>query len=175
MRSNEGVFTLYDAVLFFVFLIIASSFLLICVSPTFEKPRDRRMSFDHCEKTRRAILSSTIEYTSYIQGNENISREDITVRRLLLEQMYLEKKGIARRNFSYNEDISNLINRHIDNRTWLLIVTTCGNEDLIIGKDGMMDIDDDISSVLGLDYVSSSWKEIGIDGEEVEIIFYLEV
>jgi len=168
--NRKGVFSLYDAVLFFVFLLIASSVLTFYTSTNIDRIEERDHLSDYCRKTRRAILSSTIPETGYHYSEGYVNRTDITVRRLLIEQVQLESSGIDRENFSYAEDISRLIDQHISERhNWFLQVSSASTEDILIGEQGLLE-ETDLQKHLGNDVVSSSWYE---EGTDIMISFYL--
>lgn len=171
-RNKKGVFTLYDTVLFFVFLLIASS----VISAYSAYPRDTddgRIRFsDYCHGSRQALLGATLRETSYtdLDGNEVI-RRDVTVRMLILEQLYLESIGIPRKNFSYPEDISDLANRHLGD-SWMLRASMEGLPDLVIDRRGLVDGISDSRSNLTGSVTSSTWQDEGYEGR-VEITLYL--
>lgn len=171
--DKKGVFSLYDAVLFFVFLIIASSILTVYSGSRVGTLQERSYTRDYCEHTRSAILSSTIPDTGYYDTYGFVNRTDMTVRGLLIEQVYLESFGVARENFTYADDISQMVDAHIEDRyDWFLQTSTNLSEDMVISKRGLEE-NIDLKSRLGDDVVSSSWYEEGLREEKIIITLYL--
>jgi len=171
--DKKGVFSLYDAVLFFVFLMIAASVLTVYSSNRLDTIQERGYSQDYCQHTRRAILSSTIPDTGYNHSQGFVNRTDMTVRGLLIEQIYLESLGIQRENFTYAEDISEMLNGHIQERyDWYLEASTDFTEDIVISSDGLVE-NPDFKGNLGNDVLSSSWYEEGLREEKIIITLYL--
>ena len=171
-RSCTGNFTLYDAVLFFVFLLIASSIIGYYGNHTSDIYTERNLSSDFCDDARKAILSSTVNETSFNSSSGVVIKEDESIRNLLIEQMYLEKHDIERDNFSFSDDIVDLVNNHIKSKIWIIKVISEGTDDLVLWKKGEIDPDIEISKILGHDFVASTFKEDGIEGD-VEISLYL--
>ncbi len=171
--DKKGVFSLYDAVLFFVFLMIAASILTVYSSNRLDTIQERSYSQDYCRHTRRAILSSTIPNTGYNHDQGFVNRTDMTVRALLIEQIYLESLGIERENFTYAEDISKMVNDHIQNRyDWYLEVSTDFTEDIVINSGGLVENTDHREN-FGNNVLSSSWFEEGLREEKIIITLYL--
>ncbi len=171
--DRKGVFSLYDAVLFFVFLMIAVSVLTVYSSNRLGDLQERSYSRDYCEQTRRAVLSSSIPETGYTYSQAYITRTDMTVRALLIEQVYLEGLGIERENFTYAEDISSMLDNHIKDRyDWYLEVSANFTEDLVIGSGGHVDVND-FRGYFGAEVISSSWYEEGLKEEKISITLYL--
>lgn len=171
--DNKGVFSLYDAVLFFVFLMIAASILTVYSSNRLEELQERSFSSDYCEQTRRAILSSTIPDTGYNYTDGYVNRSDTTVRTLLIEQIYLESLGIERENFTYAEDISLMVDAHIQRKyDWYMEISANFTEDMSISGGGLVE-SDDFKDNFGDDVISSSWYEEGLKGEKIIITLYL--
>ncbi len=173
MRGNKrGVFTLYEAALFFVFLIIASSIISAYASYPGEDFNTRKNFSRYCEESRKALLGATIEETGYIsKEGQEVIRRDVTVRMLLLEQIYLEGIGVPRENFSYQHDIRILANRHF-RYNWILRASSDGTPDLIIGRNELFDSVDDMQDRLSGNATSSTWSDEGFEGR-VEITLYL--
>ncbi|MGM0406027.1 MAG: hypothetical protein ACQEQM_07800 [Thermoplasmatota archaeon] len=171
--DRKGIFSLYDAVLFFVFLMIAASVLTVYSSNRLDTIQERSYSQDYCEHTRRAILSSTIPDTGYNYSQGFVNRTDMTVRALLIEQLYLESLGIERENFTYTENISEMVNDHIQKRyDWYLEVSSDFTEDMVISSDGLVE-NTDFKENLDNDVLSSSWFEEGLREEKIIITLYL--
>ncbi len=168
--DRKGIFTLYEAGLFFVFLLVASSIISAYNLYPMDDFTQRKDFSRHCEESRKAILSATVKETGYIDRNgEYVTRNDISVRHLLMEQLYLEESGIPRHNFSYPDDIRRLANRHF-RYNWILRASS--QEHLIIGKNGFItDLHEMHRSTTGT-VTSSSWEEEGPEGI-VEITLYL--
>lgn len=168
-RDRRGVFTLYEAGLFFVFLIVASSIIAGYVNYPRDDFSQRRDLSRHCEESRKAILSATVKETGYINRNgEYVVRQDVSVRELLLEQLYLEE-NIPRENFSYPDDIRHLANDHF-RYNWILRASS--QEHLIIGRNGVISDLHEMQKLTTGTVTSSSWEEEGPDGK-VEITLYL--
>ncbi len=170
-RNRKGTFTLYDAGLFFVFLMIASSLIAVFFSSNDTNVDDRLRKAEYCENARRAFLSSTIPSTGYDTGQRYVERKEASVRTLLLEQMFLENKGIPRDNFSYPNDISELGENQFQD-DWGLVVCADGSDDIVIDHTGVAPDLFSLKKTLNEDFVASSWKEDGLDSKSVEIIFY---
>ncbi len=161
---------MYEAGLFFVFLIIASSIISAYAVYPLDDFNQRRDLSRHCEESRKAILSATVKETGYVNRNgEHVIRQDISVRHLLLEQLYLEENGVPRENFSYPDDIRRLANGHF-RYNW--IIRASSQEDLIIGNNGLIEDVNEMHRVTSATVTSSSWEEEGPDGK-VEITLYL--
>ncbi len=170
--DGRGVFTLYDAALFFVFLIVASSIISAYSSYPSDDFTSRKNFSTYCHEARKALLGATVEETDYtgVDGNV-VVRRDISVRILLLEQVYLEGRGVPRENFSYHRDIRILANRHF-RYNWVLRASSDNAPDLIIGRHGLIDGVGEMLNRMGGAVTSSSWWEEGLDGR-VEITLYL--
>ncbi|MGM0510696.1 MAG: hypothetical protein ACQESD_06175 [Thermoplasmatota archaeon] len=170
-RDSQGTFTLYDAGLFFVFLMIASSLVTVYAFKTNSTIDERLSKAEYCEDARSAFLSANIPSTGYDTGQGYVERKDASVRALLLEQIYLEEKGIPRDNFSYPSDISEL-GRNQFGKGWGILVSKDGSDDLIINFKGASSDLYSLKRSLGEDFTTSSWKEDGLEGKSVEIIFF---
>jgi|GEM_PF-5117575 len=172
MKRNDGVFTMYDAVLFFVFLLLATAVLSVYATFPSDGDHQGRISMGRCMETRRAVLASTISETYYNDGESEIVRRDISVRALILEQIYLEREGVPRDNFSYPNDIRVLVNRHLDDH-WALSVSSSGIDDLIIHRGGITDDIGDISGRFRGETISSELVDTDLADLDVEIVFYI--
>ncbi len=170
-RDRRGVFTLYEAGLFFVFLMIASSIISAYATYPSDDFSQRRSFSRYCEESRKAILSATVKETSYSDVSGKVIRKDISVRTLLIEQLFLEKNGIPRENFSYQRDIRRLANGHF-RYNWILRASSSGNPDLIIGRNGLIQDLNEMYRLTKGTVTSSSWEEFGPD-DKVEITLYL--
>ncbi len=170
-RDLKGTFTLYDASLFFVFLLIASSVLVLYVNYPMENEEPDYMSRNNCNSTFKALLSSTIEETSYID-QERIIRRDLTVRKLLLEQIYLLREGIPLGNFSYDSDIREMIKNHVEGRhRWTLKVRYLDLErTLSLNRTGTVLSTE--TEQRSSDLTVSDITTVGIDGRKV-LLSYL--
>jgi len=170
-RDRDGSFTLYDAVLFFLFLVIASTILMTYAS---ESRSNDIESIDNesCETTRKAVLSSTVPETHFVHDDKNVTREDYSIKNLLLEQYLLEQNGIPRSNFSYGSSICETVNEHIrDDHSWFIRLHSSYHT-LIIGNDGYVG-SDTFEERLGENTVSSSSTMTDYDGNPIEITFFL--
>ena len=170
-RDIQGTFTLYDAGLFFVFLMIASSLVTVYAFRTSRTVDERLSNAEYCEDARKAFLSATIPRTRYDHNGEEVFRKDMSVRALLLEQVYLENRGIARENFSYVEDIRRLGNEQFE-ELWGIVVDGQDPDELVFCSRGIRSDRGSLKDHLGEDVITSSWREDGLGGREVEIIFY---
>ncbi len=170
-NNRRGSFTLYDAVLFFVFLVIASTILMTYASESSSNDIDK-IDKGYCETTRKAVLLSTVQETYFIYNNENVTRKDFTVKNLLLEQFIMELKGIPRNNFSYDHNICPIINNHIrDDCSWFIRFHS-SYHDLTIGDEGYVK-PDTFKEKLGENTVSSSSTMSDHEGNPIEITFFL--
>lgn len=170
LMDRKGTFTLYDAGLFFVFLLIASTVLSSVISLSYDVD-ERMVDGEFCENSRRALLASTIRSTSYDCGHGSVIREDMTVRELLLEELYLMENGITTENISYHQHIRKLANGFFKNEGWILHAS--GNEELIVYKNGLISNTKRMQRRMGDEVRSSSWMGSGYSGEEVQITLYI--
>lgn len=168
--NRKGIFTLYEAGLFFVFLIVASTIISTYVNYPGDSHNQRSNFSRYCEESRKALLGATIKETYYQDGGR-IFRRDITVRELLIEQIYLETTGIPRQNFSYQQDIRKLANDHF-RYGWILRASSTEGPDLMIGPNGLIVDLNHMDRVTTGTITSSSWEEYGKEGK-VEITLYL--
>ncbi len=173
MRGDKrGVFTLYEAALFFVFLMIASTIISAYSNYPGDDFNSRRNFSRYCDESRKALLGATVEETGYIGlTGQEVVRMDVSIRMLLLEQIYLEGIGVPRENFSYQHDIRLLANRHF-RYNWILRASSDGVSDLIIGRNGLIHDVEAMRSRLSGTVTSSSWSDEGLEGT-VEITLYL--
>lgn len=170
-RDREGSFTLYDAVLFFLFLVIASTILMTYASESRSNDIDS-IDNEYCETSRKAILSSTVPETHFIHDDEKVVREDYSIKNLLLEQFLLEKNGVPRINFSYDSSICDIVNEHIrDDYSWFIRLHSSYHT-LIIGNDGYVG-SDTFEEGFDENTVSSSSTMTDYDGNSIEITFFL--
>lgn len=171
-RDDRGVFTLYEAGLFFIFLLIASSIISAYSMYPTESAQDRSSFSQYCNDSRRAFLSSTIEETTYRTGEGRVERTDLSVRSLLIEEVFLENEGIPRENFSFADDIIRLGNAHFE-YGWVLRVSSNYTDDLIIWEGGLIEDVDTMKNKMGDDFTCSSWMEDGLENDKLEITLYL--
>lgn len=170
-KDDSATFTLYDAGLFFVFLIIASSLITVNTLNIDSEIDQRRIEAKYCENGRSAFLTATIPSTGYNHEGKDITRKDLSVRALLLEQIYLEKNGVPRENFSYPSDIAELGNKQFGDE-WALKISPQNHDDLRIYSHGTASSTQTLKNRLGDDMISSSWEEDGLSDKKVEITFY---
>lgn len=169
-NNRKGSFTLYDAVLFFLFLVIASTILMTYASQSRTSNLDT-IDKEYCESTRKAVLSSTIKETHFIHDGEKIIREDRSIRSLLLEQFVLERDGVPRANFSYEDNICNIVNEHIRNDySWFIRLHSTSHV-LTIGDDGYLNTT--FEEKMRKNTISSSSTITDYEGDSIEITFFL--
>lgn len=170
--GNRGTFTLYEACFFFVLLMLASS--MISVYYLYPKSvGGTRGDFGaYCEDSRRAFLEATISETYYVYEDEKIYRNDLSVKDLVIEFIYLEEDGIERENITYGRDIIALGRKHFED-LWLLRAVSESGTELRLSNRGISDGGSSIYSSTEGEYSSSSWKEIGMDGGTIEITLFL--
>ncbi len=168
--DRKGTFTLYDAALFFVFLLIASTVLSSVISLSYDAD-ERMVDGEFCENSRRALLASTIRSTGYDCSQRYVVREDMSVRELLLEELYLMENGITTENISYHRDVRKLANGFFENEEWMLHAS--GNEELIVCKNVLISNTKRMQRRMGDEVRSSSWMGSGYSGEEVQITLYI--
>lgn len=170
-RDRIGSFTLYDAVLFFLFLVIASTILMTYASESRSNDIDS-IDNEYCETSRKAVLSSTVPETHFIHDDKRIVREDYSIKNLLLEQFLLEENGVSRSNFSYGSSICEIVNDHIrDGYSWFIRLHSSYHT-LIIGNDGYVR-SDAFDERLDENTVSSSSTITDYEGNSIEITFFL--
>lgn len=116
MDNQKGQSALFDAVIFLIVMIIASSLIYI-YSGQFSKDvelMEREDMQSYNRETAEVVLGATINSTWYedIKG-DTISKPpgDTTVLYLLLEELYLMDDGVSKYNFvlGYEHDIKTLI------------------------------------------------------------------
>lgn len=174
MMRDRGTFTLYDALLFFVFLMMASAILSVYAGYPSQGEFQRSTLYNQCMETRRAVMSSTIPVTYYELDETRIYREDLSVRQLLLEQVYLEMNGVPRESFDYPWTIRSLVNGHTEHN-WAMSISCGVLDDLIIYRGGVRHDISDIRSLFRGNTVSSGFVETGLCGENIHITFYIFV
>jgi len=172
MRKNEGVFTLYDGVLFFVFLLIASTILSAYIMYPSNSDHRQTITYNKCMETKRAIMSATIPVTSYQDAGVTYYRENHRVRNLILEMVYLIDEGISRENFTYLKDITSLINGHLD-VYWALSIDSTSIENFVLHRNGISEDFDSVRRGYDGNIISAGSVEFGLENEEVNIIFYI--
>lgn len=170
-RDRDGSFTLYDAVLFFLFLVIASTILMTYASESRTNDIDS-IDKEYYETTRKAVLSSTVPETFFIHDDQKVVRKDHSIKNLLLEQFLLEQNGVPRSNFSYGSSICDTVNEHIkDDHSWFIRLHSSYHT-LIIDSDGYVG-SDTFEDKLDDNTVSSSSTITDYDGNPIEITFFL--
>jgi hypothetical protein len=110
-----GQSALFDAVIYLVIMIVASSLIAVYAS---QYLRDVELSenqdmMDYCRDTSEVIMGATLNSTWYEDINGDIVQKppgDTTVLNLLLEELYLLDDGVPEDNFAlgFEKDITTL-------------------------------------------------------------------
>lgn len=111
--DERGQSALFDAVIYLVIMIVASSLIAVYAS---QYLRDVELSenqdmMDYCRDTSEVIIGATLNFTWYEDINGNIVQKppgDTTVLNLLLEELYLLDDGVPEENFAlgFEKDIT---------------------------------------------------------------------
>lgn len=120
VRDQKAQSALFDALMFFVLMMIASS-LIFVYSTLLSQSQDiseREEMRIYGESTRDVIMDATLNETWYEDINGDIIRKppgDTTIRNLILEEIYLMNSGVPRENFmlGYERDIRITLNKLI--------------------------------------------------------------
>lgn len=116
LSDNRGQSALFDAVLFLVIMIIASSMISIFANQ-YSKDADllaRENMMNYARDSSEVVLGATLDHTWYEDINGNIISKppgNIKVMNLILEELYLTDFGLPIENFvlGYEQDIKVLI------------------------------------------------------------------
>jgi hypothetical protein len=112
-KDESGQSALFDAVIYLVIMIVASSLIAVYAS---QYLRDVELSqnqdmMDYCRDTSEVIMGATLNSTWYEDINGEIVQKppgDTTVLNLLLEELYLLDDGVPEENFAlgFEKDIT---------------------------------------------------------------------
>jgi hypothetical protein len=117
-RDRKAQSSLFDALIFFVLMMIASSVIFV-YSTMLSQSQDiseREEMRIYAENTRDVVMDATLNETWYEDINGEIIRKppgDTTIRNLILEEMLLMNSGVPRENFmlGYEKDIKLILNK----------------------------------------------------------------
>lgn len=174
-RDSKGQLSVYDALIYFAFLLIATTILSFY---SFEMEENREFVNDmnltnYCEDTRSSVMRTTIDKTSYKnKTGVVIYRRNKTVESLMLEGLYLIEEGIKKENVEFFDDIDLLVSNLIRNDLEWLITAEYDGESIIISykEISYSNIDNALNSIKGNLY-SSSWREPMIKEKEGTVSF----
>ncbi len=169
---EKAIFSVYDAVIFFILLFLATSIISFQMNRRSIDLDQRSYDSKYCQNSRRAFLSATIPEARFISEEGEVIRRDTKVRTLLYEQIHLESEGISRENITYSQAIRSLGNSHFS-EYWILHADSPIG-DLIIHQHGYLENTDQIRSSLRSDTSSTSFTEESFDGMEITITLYLK-
>jgi len=173
-RDECGQLSLYDALIYFTILLVASTALFFY---SFEMERDEDFTRTEemskiTEETRLSIMRSTVPETTYVDKNgDEIQRENNNVESLIVEKLYLIDKGIESDNISYGEDIERLVDDLLRGRyEWALTAVYVREEESLIRMsltDENLESGDqsEILEQIDGDIYTSSWDVDMIKGE----------
>lgn len=174
-RDTKGQLSVYDALIYFAFLLIATT-ILSFYSVEMEKNRefinDLDLS-DYCEDTRKTVMRCTVWETNYTDPSGNkIIRNNITVESLLLEGLNLMNEGVEKKNISYYDDIYELASNLIRNDfEWLITARYKGTYIIISYNSSTFSNPDAAVNSMDGDVYSSSWGEPMIKEKEGTVSF----
>jgi hypothetical protein len=116
VKDDKAQTSFFDAVMFFILMLIASSFIFIFSNQAIHTQEvvSREDMIRYTDDTMEAILQSSINYTFYYDINgEKIEKPPGTtnINDLLVEELALLDDGIPKENFThgYEKDIKNTI------------------------------------------------------------------
>ncbi len=118
ISDNRGQSALFDAIMFLVIMIIASSIISV-FAHQFSKNMalsDRDEMMDYARDTSEVVFGATLNSTLYEDENGNIITRppgDTKIMNLVLEELYLIRPGLPSENFAlgYEKDIKILIGK----------------------------------------------------------------
>lgn len=110
MISDKGQIAVYDAILFFVIISIASTIIFAQSSNIIgggdDIEKERMIEYTH--NARDVLLKSTIESTGYVDSDGyKTNLTDSTIHNLIIEYFYLLKSGLEKENLSGMENSIN--------------------------------------------------------------------
>lgn len=115
-KDEEGQASLFDAVMFFVIMLIASTLIFVFSNQAFQTQEviGREDMMTYTEDTRAAILQSTLHETWYEDNNgTKIVKPpgSTNINDLLMEELALLDDGLSQENFKqgYESDIKNTL------------------------------------------------------------------
>jgi hypothetical protein len=118
VRDEKAQASLFDAVMFFILMLIASSLIFIFSTQAFQTQEvlSREDMMRYTDDTMEAILQSTINYTWYydIHGDKiEKTQAGTNIIDLLVEELALLDDGVPKENFTdgYEKDINITIDK----------------------------------------------------------------
>ncbi len=195
-RDQRAQSSLFDALMFFVLMMIASSLIFI-YSTLLSQNQDiseREEMRIYGENTRDVIMDATLNETWYEDINGDKIRKppgDTTIRNLILEEMFLMNSGVPRENFmlGYEKDIKMTFDKLIRSGYHYAIHAVLSKEgelgtcELLISdltpeyesKDEAFNDDTNYHELIPRDnLIASQWSNPLVDMEgEVQVTFYI--
>lgn len=171
-RNVDGQLSLYDALLYFMILLVATTSLFFYTlemerSHGFLKSEDMA---NICEEARHSIMRSTIPETSYTDINGNtILRKNSSVESLIMEKFSLIDDGVERTNISYIQDIYAELNEFFRDEYHWGLIAKYGGESISISNVGEYPMDS--LEDMGVSIYTSSWSKEMIRGKEGVVKF----
>ncbi len=164
-EDEKAQASLFDALMFFTVMLIASMLIFIFSSQTLQTQEviSREDMMRYTEETREALLQSTVYETWYfdIHGNKIMKPSGSTnINELLLEELALLDDGLPRENFEdgYEQDIQRTMDRLVGAGYGYAIEASYTNESNGITYDIFISRVDSIDDISNRDVATSQWS-----------------
>jgi hypothetical protein len=178
MISDNGQIAVYDAILFFVIITIASTVIFTQSSYIVGGGEDleRQYMIEYTHNVKDILLKSTIKIAWYTDSDGGrIDITDSTVYNLVIEEFYLLNNGIKQKNLtdgienSINSTLRNLVEKGYHYLLYCTYVDKTSSRPVLSVSDGNYKIEN-----LPLERYSSSWRSnTSVLSGDVEITLFI--
>ncbi len=180
VRDEKAQASLFDAVMFFILMLIASTLIFIFSTQAFQTQEviGREDVMRYTEETMEAMLQSTINDTWYYDINdEKIGKPpgSTNINDLLAEELALLDDGVPKANFEngYEKDIKQTLDNLVGTGYDYTLQASYTNESSANTYEIIIFSEKDVS---GRDVITSQWSSSMIDsGKPGEIMIKLSI
>ncbi len=180
VRDEKAQASLFDAVMFFVLMLIASTLIFIFSTQAFQTQEviGREDVMRYTEETMEAILQSTINDTWYYDINDDKIEKppgSTNINDLLAEELALLDDGVPKTNFEdgYEKDIKQTLDKLVGTGYDYTLQASYTNESSAKTYEIIIFSEEDVS---GRDVITSQWSSPMIESEKTgEIIIKLSI
>lgn len=178
-RDESAQTSLFDAMMFFIIMLIASALIFVFSSQAFQTQEviSREDMMTYTEETRSAILQSTIYETHYYDKNDDKIEKppgSTNINGLLLEELALLDDSVPQENFveGYEKDIKETINRLIRSGYTYALEASYDNETSGTSYEIFISQKEKIPTS---DVTTSQWSSPMINGKPGDAIIKLSI
>ncbi|MCK4757540.1 MAG: hypothetical protein KAS67_03730 [Thermoplasmata archaeon] len=176
--DDNGQLTLFDSILFFMIMLIASGLFLqmgSMMSGSADLMREQNAS-EYTDRARLSLMASYIPETTYAHDGDTHLIRDRSVQYLLIEQLRLMKSGIPGANFDFPEDIRDQANLTIDRTYNWAVRASSGSHTITITREytSYEMSQEDLGIEMGDHIHASTWTTLMFEtNDKVDIGLYL--